>query len=144
MSNRDHLTIDQLTGARRVRTRQEKVGLAISMVAFFGAIGVVGWFGISGYQADDGSAASSGPRVLFAGGETSSAPVAASSDTDTATVADDQYVVGNFGDPVTELYAEDDDGGWGASALATSSSDSGDDGSGTPRVGRISRGRGGN
>lgn len=142
MSNRDHLTIDQLTGRRRVRTRQEKVGLAISMLAFFGAIGVIGWFGLSGYQTDDGSG-NSGPRVLFEGGEYQAQAASASERRGEAGIAEDDYVVGNFGDPVDELYAEDDDGGWGAAALERSAAASGEEGSGPPRVGRIRRGQGG-
>lgn len=141
MSNRDHLTIDQLTGARRVRTRQEKVGLAISMVAFFGAIGVVGWFALSGYQVEDGSDVS-GPRVLFEGGEYRS-QASAGSNASASVVAEDDYVVGDFGDPVTELYADDSDGGWGSAALERSSPDAAGERTGPPRTGRISRGRGG-
>ncbi len=139
MSNRDHLTIDQLTGPRRVRTRPEKIGLAISVIAFFGAIGVVGWFGLSGYQAEDGPD-TSGPRVLFEGGEYRAETPTGS---DSAAVAEDDYVVGNFGDPVEELYADDSDGGWGATALERSAPDTGAERSGPPRTGRISRGRGG-
>lgn len=142
MSNRDHLTIDQLTGQRRLRTRQEKVGLAISMVAFFGAIGVIGWFALSGYQEDDGSDVS-GPRVLFEGGEYRSSAASGAEGGEDAAVTEDDYVVGSFGDPVDDLYADDSDGGWGAAALERSSADSGEERSGPPRQGRISRGRGG-
>lgn len=140
MSNRD-LTLDQLAAPRRVRTRAEKLGLAISMLAFFGAIGVVGWFGLSGYQVDDG-ADSSAPRVIFAGGEVAP-PVVDGNRRTAAEGTEDQYVVGDFGDPVAELYAEDENGGWGASALERSSASAGESDSGTRRTGRISRGTGG-
>lgn len=142
MSNRDHLTIDQLTGQRRMRTRAEKIALAVSMLAFFGAIGVVGWFGLTGYQANDGAGVS-GPRVLFEGGVSRTAGVPAPGRRTAANLTEDEYVVGNFGDPVDELYADDDDGGWGTSALQQSSGASGDVEGGPPRVGRIRRGRGG-
>lgn len=142
MSNRDHLTIDQLTGQRRVRTRQEKVGLAISLLAFFGAIAVVGWFAISGYQSEDG-AEPSGPRVLFEGGEYRNDVAAGSTDEGAEPVGEDDHVVGNFGDPVDELYADDSAGDWGTSALERSAPDAGGERSGPPRTGRISRGRGG-
>ena len=140
MSNRDHLTIDQLTGSqRRVRTRAEKAGLAISMVAFFGAIAVIGWFGISGYQADDGSSDGQA-RIIFAGGDTALAE--GSRDSGVASASSD-----GFGDADDDLYAEDSGaedgsaGDWGAAAIERSNSASDD--SRPRRTGSIRRGTGG-
>ncbi|MEL1249605.1 hypothetical protein [Aurantiacibacter gilvus] len=142
MSNRDHLTIDQLTGSRGMRTRREKLGLAISVMAFFGAIGIVGWFVLGGNYAE-GGLDTSGPSVLFEGGEYRT-NASADSDSDSAGIADvDDYVVGSYGDPVDELYADDSDGGWGAMALERSAPDIDAERSGPRRLGRISRGSGG-
>ena len=100
-----------------VRSRPRKFTMAVSVIAFFGAIGVVGWFGLSGLEVAE-EEKQGGARIIFAGGspaqvvEGSESQSAAASD-----VADDEYVVGSFGDPVAELYADDDDGGWSDSAL---------------------------
>lgn len=138
MSNRDHLTIDQLTGSqRRVRTRTEKLGLAISLLAFFGAIAVIGWFGLSGYQADDGSTDGQA-RIIFAGGDTRL--IEAAPDSGVAAVASDGDSDG-FGDPDEDLYADDGGAGdWGAPALDRA--DSASTGGEPRRSGSIRRGRG--
>ncbi len=100
-----------------VRSRPQKFTMAVSVIAFFAAIGVVGWFGLSGLEvADDED--QGGARIIFAGGSPGQVVEGGEDQSAAASeVADDEYVVGNFGDPVAELYADDDDGGWSDSAL---------------------------
>ena len=100
-----------------VRSRPQKFTLAVSVITFFAAIGVVGWFGLSGLELAE-EEEQSGASIILEGGspgqgvEGGDSQPAAESD-----MADDEYIVGSFGDPVTELYADDDDGGWSDSAL---------------------------
>ncbi len=100
-----------------MRTRRDKLTLVTSVIAFFAAIGVVGWFGLTGIEMGEDDE-DSGAMIVFAGG--SPAQVADEGDSEPLAetgAADDGYVVGSFGDPVTELYADEDDGGWGELAL---------------------------
>ena len=102
-----------------VRTRREKLTLAVSATAFFAAIGVVGWFGLSGFDTSE-EQSDGGARIIYAGGapdlvvDAGEAAVAEGKD-----APDEGDFVGEFGDPVSELYARDDDGGWGETALET-------------------------
>ncbi len=95
--------------------------MTTSVIVFFAAIGVVVWFGLTalgtGGDSSDGAA-----RVLVEGGAPQQPAVVAPADPLAANLTvDDGYVVGNFGDPVTDLYADDDDGGWSESALDNAS-----------------------
>ncbi|MGB3795287.1 MAG: hypothetical protein WA957_03180 [Alteraurantiacibacter sp.] len=91
------------------------------MIAFFSAIGVVGWFGISGFNTGTDNTRGE-PMIVFAGGSPINVPDDGAGDPATEpAVSEDAYIVGDFGDPVAELYADDDDGGWGESALNSAS-----------------------
>lgn len=98
--------------------------MLVSMAAFFAAIGVVGWFGLSGLSMGEERGIDE-PVVIFAGG----APPQAAAEVESVSEAEwpateDEYIIGNFGDPVDELYADDDDGGWGEAALQRSAGQS--------------------
>ncbi|WAT18973.1 hypothetical protein OZN62_05235 [Aurantiacibacter sp. MUD11] len=122
-----------------MRSRNEKLGIAISVTAFFGAIAVIGWFGLSGY--DDSDDRGSAISIVFSGGSPVDTSTSTTGDAgSTETLGEDEYVVGDFGDPVTELY-EEEAGGWGAGT--TSGGDLAED-SEPRRAGRIVRGTGGN
>ncbi|MWV27508.1 hypothetical protein [Aurantiacibacter rhizosphaerae] len=95
----------------------QKVNFLVGVVAFVGAIGVVGIFGLAsiGGGMDGGD---TGPHVIYEGG----APQRVEQPRENiVAMVDDDYVVGNFGDPVSDLYADDDDGGWGTPALERAS-----------------------
>ena len=102
-------------------TSQDKRAIVISMASFFAAIGVVGWFGLSGLSLGNGPESEPGvPRVIFAGGAPQQPTVEEVRSAAPATDEESDYVIGDFGDPVDELYAEADDGGWGEAALEMS------------------------
>lgn len=109
---------------RRVRTRQEKTALFVGMAAFFSAIAVVGWFGLSGLSLNEDAGQATVPVVIFAGGAPEQVAAEVEPVTETQWPTDeDEYFIGSFGDPVDDLYAdEDDDGGWGNAALQGSAS----------------------
>ena len=84
----------------------------MSALVLFASIAVVGGWGIDGFRAGD-NADETGAQIIFEGG----APLRDAGqgqvdDDGTVAFAEDDYVVGEYGDPVSELYASDDDGGW--------------------------------
>ena len=89
------------------------------MIAFFSAIAVVGWFGLSGLSVNQIEDRTAEPVVIFAGGAPEQAAARIEPVTEAQWPADeDEYFIGSFGEPVDDLYAaEDDDGGWGSAAL---------------------------
>ena len=135
---------DMPAPSMRPRTRREKVGIALSLIGFFGAIIALVIYAISGYHAST-PVEEDRPFVIFAGGEPADvADTDPVSDDDTAAYEDDEE--GSFGQPADELYADDDAGGWSTSAIESSSGQgSSSDGprSNPRRQGRISRGTGG-
>lgn len=103
------------TSVRRHTAREGKRTIGISVLAFFAAIAVVGWFGLSGIQG--GEVESTGGRqVIFAGGSPRLAVVEEVSETEDIAPTDEEYEIGSFGEPIDEFYADDDEGGWGESA----------------------------
>lgn len=105
-----------------VRSRPEKSAILFSAIAFFGAISVVGWFGLSGIETGE-EELSGEPVIIFAGGAEPQPAVPAETSATAPAAEEEPYFVGNFGDPVDELYASDrlaDEargGGWGPAAL---------------------------
>lgn len=84
------------------------------MLAFFAAIAVVGWFGLSGIQV--GEEEDVGERaIIFAGGSPKLAVVEETPEV-TDTSEDEEYEIGTFGEPVDDFYADDSEGGWGDTA----------------------------
>lgn len=112
------LSLSRNTGIRRPMARQDKRALVISALVFFAAVGVIAWFGITGFQPitdDDGQPV---PQLIYAGG----APTQASLEEVVTPQAEepmteDEYVIGQFGDPVDELYADERGDDWGETAL---------------------------
>ncbi len=97
--------------------------MVISMTSFFAAIGVVGWFGLTGLTLGGGPEPESQvAKVIFAGGAPQQPSVEELRErAEEAQVNEESdYVIGDYGDPVEELYADADDGGWGEAALAKS------------------------
>ncbi|WP_162925097.1 hypothetical protein [Aurantiacibacter odishensis] len=93
----------------------------MSALVLFASIAVVGGWGIDGFRAGD-EADEAGAQIIFEGG----APLRDAgqgqvNDDGPAAFAEDDYVVGTYGDPVNELYASDDNGGWGDSFREPSS-----------------------
>ena len=113
---------------RRPFAPQSRRAIGFSAAAFFASVAVVGGWGISGLETVEDESTPSA-QVIFAGG----APQRQATDdgaADQELLAEEDYVIGEYGDPASELYADDDDGGWGDKALETAtgifaSSDSG-------------------
>jgi hypothetical protein len=106
---------------RRPVVRQSRIANGISALVFFAAVTVVGAWGLSGFQAREERPAKAEPYLIYAGG----APTQPALENASGGKADDardedEYVVGQYGDPVSDLYADDDDddGDWGQHALA--------------------------
>lgn len=100
---------------RRPFARQSRRAIGFSAAAFFASVAVVGGWGISGLETVEEESAPTA-QVIFAGG----APQRQTTDDRVANqelLAEDDYVIGEYGDPASELYAHDDDGGWGDNAL---------------------------
>lgn len=97
--------------------------MTISALVFFAAIGVVGWWGLSGIQTGEGNEEPAAPMVIFAGGAPTQASVEemAAVEAVEEVLPEDDYVIGDYGDPASELYADDDDGGWGEAAMDSAS-----------------------
>ena len=139
MANSDIFLPHVAPATPRRATREEKIGVAISMIAMFGAVLVLLFYGLNGVGQSPAEGDDS--VYIFTGG----APDRTQETVEAATpaVVDDDYVVGDFGDPVTDLYAEDDDGGWGAAALGRGDGDGRNASrADRPRRGNITRGRG--
>lgn len=108
-----------------LRNREHRAGLAINLVAFFAAIGVLGWFGLSGLDMspDEGPTTQQEMDALFARMQ---AEAEEESRTGSSAPRDAPHVAaayewpaedeqefdgpGSFGDPMTELF-DDHDGG---------------------------------
>ena len=115
---------------RRPTSRQGKRAIGISMLAFFAAIAVVGWFGLSGIDVEDEEPTRT-RQLIFAGGSPRLAVVEETRSGGDATGANEEeeeeeeeeedYVIGSFGEPVDEFYADEDldsgGGGWGDAAI---------------------------
>jgi len=111
---------------RRPTSRQGKRAIGISMLAFFAAIAVVGWFGLSGLQVEDDEPKRT-RQLIFAGGAPRLAVVEESPAAEDEAAAGeeegegDDYVVGSFGEPMDEFYADEagaaGGGGWGDAAM---------------------------
>ena len=109
-----------------LRNREHRAGLAINVVAFFAAVGVVGWYGVSGLDlsADEGPTANQQIDAMFA--EMQAQAEAAAAAYNDATMAATQMWAedepefdgrGSFGDPMTDLFQDrSDTGGWGDAA----------------------------
>lgn len=82
----------------------------MSALVLFASIAVVGGWGLAGFQVADDSAEATA-HVIFEGGAPSREPVASVAHT-ADPVAEDDYIVGDYGDPVGDLYAREDNGGW--------------------------------
>jgi hypothetical protein len=137
-----NLNLDESSPTLRPRTTQEKLGIALSLTGFFGALLAVTLYGLAGYQSSPVEE-DTGPMVIFAGGD-----VAGQRDDVVATEAlpADDEEVGSFGDPVADHYAEDELGDWGSSAVENSSGaavEEHDDRASARANGRIRRGVGG-
>lgn len=116
------MTMSGTTSVRRPTARQNKKAMAISALVFFAAIAVVGGWGLSGIQTAEGDAEEAVPTLIFAGGAPTQASIEESVTAPVAEeLSDDEYVIGDYGDPASELYADDDDGGWGDAALQSAS-----------------------
>ena len=97
---------------RRPTTRRDRKAIGMSALVLFASITVVGGWGLDGFQAssDTGDATA---QVLFEGGSPQREAARGQGMGDAAYAsAEDDYVVGEYGDPVSELYASDDNGGW--------------------------------
>jgi hypothetical protein len=105
---------------RRATSRQGKRAVGVSVLAFFAAIAVVGWFGLSGLETSDGEPTRT-RQLIFAGGAPRLAVVEERTATEDETAASDEaeedYVIGSFGEPMDDYYADDDGGGWGDAAM---------------------------
>lgn len=108
---------------RRPSSRQGRRAQGVRMLAFFASILVVGWFGLSGIDIDTDTD-ESGPtrQLIFAGGSPRLAvvenPPAAGQDGATAQPGEEGDIIGRFGEPTDEFYANDDQqGGWGDAAI---------------------------
>ncbi len=100
---------------RRPFVRQSRRAVGFSAAAFFASVAVVGGWGISGLETGEDESAPTA-QVIIAGG----APQQQTTDDAVANqerLTEEEYVIGEYGDPVSELYADDDDGGWGNNAL---------------------------
>lgn len=112
------LSLSRNTGIRRPMARQDKRALVISALVFFMALGVVAWFGITGFQPITDEDGQPVPQLIYAGG----APIQASAEEvappqANEAIAEDDYVVGEYGDPADELYADERSSEWGDAAL---------------------------
>lgn len=110
------------TSVRRHTAREGKRTIGISVLAFFAAIAVVGWFGLSGIEVEDDEPNRT-RQLIFAGGAPRLAVVeespSATEDAEEDGELEEDYVIGSFGEPVDEFYADDDvdGGGWGDAAM---------------------------
>lgn len=114
------ITFSAETSVRRPTARQGKRTVIISALVFFAAIAVVAWFGISGFQESDESPQVAAPQVIYAGGSpTQAAQESTAPEGQDVAASEDEYIVGEYGEPVTELYADEGvgGGGWGESAI---------------------------
>ncbi|KLE33384.1 hypothetical protein AAW01_05490 [Aurantiacibacter gangjinensis] len=134
------LLAEPASSIRRPTARVDKRAAVINGVIFIVAIIVVLFFllgGIGGSDADR-------PDSLAVTAETDAADASSDAlfDPVPMAAAEDDYVVGSFGDPVADLYL-DDAGGWGSSALDDMRSETAREAeeAATPS-GTISRGRG--
>lgn len=110
---------------RRPHARADRKTIGVSVFAFFSAICVIGWYGLSGIgNKEDGGSADFSRQIIFAGGAPKLVTVeegASAVDMGEEDGAEDDYVIGQFGQPASDFYADDeDDGGWGEAALAAS------------------------
>lgn len=101
---------------RRPFARQSRRAIGISAAAFFASVAVVGGWGISGLGTVEEEPAATG-QIIFAGGAPQRQTVEDATGANREQLAEDDYVIGEYGDPASELYADDDDGGWGDGAL---------------------------
>ncbi|MFB0613669.1 hypothetical protein [Aurantiacibacter poecillastricola] len=129
MSTRES-TVSIYRATYRKRRREERVNFVVSVTAFFGAICVIGWFGLSAIGGSDEDA--EGARIVIAGGAPQVVSAAdagrLTSHVPAARVAEENYVVGDFGDPASDFYRDDDNAGWGQSSLQASRSQAGSSG----------------
>lgn len=139
-----NLALENSSPTLRPRTRREKIGIALSLIGFFGSITALAIYGISGYNAS-APTEDNGPTVIFAGGAPTVVGLEDVNRVDEI-VPEDEAEEGDFGQPASEFFGDDDEGGWGSSAIESSSGQGSGDGrsrTGRPREGRIGRGTGG-
>lgn len=87
----------------------------ISALVFFASVIVVGAWGLSGYQ--DGEEELPQAQLVYAGGAPQQTSGGTAEGQVKAGIFEEEYVVGEFGEPVDQLYSDDEEGGWGESAL---------------------------
>lgn len=104
---------------RRPIARHSRRAISISALVFFAAVAVVGVWGLAGFQASEEVPGEAEPYLIFAGGAPTQPAVENAIPIEAEDALDeDEYVVGQYGDPVSDLYSDDDGGDWGQAALA--------------------------